>query len=256
MHERFEFYGAPDIQRELDEGREYTDISQVPPNKRDMKRYIFQLKKKMKDIQKSIAKGQQAGAAALRDEFLKIQAALRQASQQLRMLPEGLDEAFDPKEGAGEWYRMKTRGGEGYFYRTGTFKNDNAKGYQVDVQHGSRPRKAKSSSIFHRTLGAEWKRIQEKDVPAPVMAKFRPVMEGFDWQGSIARARARLEAREPKPKFKKGDRVKETGYNATGEIWSVGNYDDHVGSRRYHFMFDDGKRTKRWVFEKNLVKIK
>jgi len=69
----------------------------------------------------------------------------------------------DPKEGAGEFYRMKFQGGVDviYFYRTGTLKNGNATGYRVDDYGGRKPKPPKKGDPIpvllpgHETSGTE-----------------------------------------------------------------------------------------------------
>lgn len=69
------------------------------------------------------------------------------------------------------------------------------------------------------------------------------------------------EAREPKAKFKRGDKVRwilddgspVAGFeNESHTIWAVGDYDDYAKQRRYHIM--DKTRHKTWTFEKSLRK--
>lgn len=77
----------------------------------------------------------------------------------------------------GTYYRQKLRDEELYFKQTGTFKNKNLKGLQVEVPVGSRARKATKTSVFHMDVGRQWKAIPEKDVPKSVMKKFAAVEE-------------------------------------------------------------------------------
>jgi len=102
----------------------------------------------------------------------------------------GREAGKDPTAGAGEFYKIGLGlGDEAYFYRTGTLKNGNATGYRVDAHVGRKPSKPKKDSVYHPTLGVEWKRIQEKDVPPKVMARFKGVMESLDWEVMLSGCR-------------------------------------------------------------------
>ena len=54
----------------------------------------------------------------------------------------------------------------------------------------------------------------------------------------------------PEPKFKVGDQVKTYSPKFT-EVWSVGQYDEHLGDRRYQII-DPDTRAKLWMNEKNI----
>lgn len=56
-------------------------------------------------------------------------------------------------------------------------------------------------------------------------------------------------APEEPPKFARGDRVIENGKAA--EIWTVGDWDSHLGDRRYQIM-DPATRQKTWANGKNI----
>lgn len=227
MYGRFEYYGAPDIDQEMAEARQYTHIFQVPQdNRKEMERFLKQKQGELKVLEKRVAGAKEAirmrakelrrrpedwqlTNRKLRDEYERVQLAIQMAQGSLSRMKEGsgldirreleLQEARrrypaatyggrplpkggrDPKEGAGEFYRMVFKDGTGaYFYRTGTLKNGNAKGYRVDVDPGRKPRPPKQDSVYRETLGVEWKKISEKDVPPAVMARFKGVMESVE----------------------------------------------------------------------------
>jgi hypothetical protein len=56
----------------------------------------------------------------------------------------------------------------------------------------------------------------------------------------------------PKPKFKVGDKVKTDNPDYT-QIWTVGDWDEHLGDRRYRVV-DPVSRHKLWMNEKNMRK--
>ena len=232
MYGRFEYYGVPDIDREMTEARQYTHIFQVPQdNRKEMQRFLKQKQDELEALEKRVAGAKEAirmrakelrrrpedwqlTNRKLRDEYERVQLAIQMAQSSLSRMKEGaglgirqeleLQEARrrypaatygggyaaqqragreagkDPKAGAGEFYRLRTQESENYFYRTGTLKNGNAKGFSVESYMGHKPYKAKHDSIYRPTLGAEWKKIDEKDVPPAVMARFKSVMESVE----------------------------------------------------------------------------
>jgi hypothetical protein len=60
--------------------------------------------------------------------------------------------------------------------------------------------------------------------------------------------------KDPKPKFKLGDKVKDKDGSREGEVSFVGEYDAHIGGYRYKVKESNGKR-QNWN-EDSMVKVK
>jgi hypothetical protein len=139
------------------------------------------------------------------------------------LLQDILVDKYGTKRGTENWQYFVDKGGGAYFAVGQAIQDEKA---QMYLDLGERP----PADYFAESYYNVWKR----------------------W---MARSRIAFGIRSPEgpePKFKHGDTVKT--YGGYTQIWSVGDWDDYVGDRRYVVMNPE-TRHKLNMFEKNIKKV-